>query len=268
MPDTYATIAEQDPQVQEMLADVLDVRGSEARQIAMMAEYLRELELTEGARVLDVGCGTGAMTGHLADLANVREVIGVDPSPVLLERARATYKARAGLRFELCDGRELPFDDATFDAVIFHTVLCHVPGCEQALGEAHRVLRPGGWVAAFDGDYVTTTVAGGEHDPLEACAKAAIAGLVHDRWLVRKLPALLAQAGFHVVSSQSHGYVQMEADGYMGTVVGRGADMLATQGMIGQHLADALKAECARRAQEGRFFGHIAYGSVIARRPA
>ncbi len=268
MPDPYATIAKQDAQVQEMLANAMDVRGGEERQVAMMAEYLRRLELPREARLLDVGCGTGVMTRHLADLLQVREVVGIDPSPVLLERARANHAQRKDLRFEQGDGRELPYEDAAFDAVVFHTVLCHVPGCEDALAEAQRVLKPGGWMAVFDGDYATTTVAAADHDPLEACAKAAIAGLVHDHWLVRRLPSLLMSAGLEVVGSESHGYVQMEADGYMRSIVNRGADLLVAQGAIGEALAEALKVECDRRAAVGRFFGHIAYGSVIARRPA
>lgn len=268
MPDLYATIAEQKAETQELLAHAMDTRASEARQIEMMMEYLGTLDLPDQAVVLDAGCGTGSMTRHIAELPGLREVVGLDPSPVLLARARTNYAGEPRMRFEQGDARNMPFADASFDAVVFHTVLCHVPGCEEAVADARRVLKPGGWLAAFDGDYVTTTVASALLDPLEACAKAAMAGLVNDQWLVRKLPNLLLAAGFEVVKAQSHGYVQTEADGYMRTVVDRGADMLAAQGVIGESLADALKAECARRAQEGRFFGHIAYGSVVARRVA
>jgi hypothetical protein len=48
----------------------------------------------------------------------------------------------------------------------------------------------------------------------------------------------------------------------------RGADMLQTSGTIGEDLAAALKVEARRRAAAGDFFGHIAYVSVIARKPA
>lgn len=54
----------------------------------------------------------------------------------------------------------------------------------------------------------------------------------------------------------------------MKTMVERGADLLAAAGSIGPGLADALKAEGAYRGEQGRFFGHIAYGSLIARKPA
>jgi hypothetical protein len=47
----------------------------------------------------------------------------------------------------------------------------------------------------------------------------------------------------------------------------RGAEVLAAQGVIGQDLADALKREARRRAANGAFFGHIAYASLVARKP-
>jgi hypothetical protein len=52
------------------------------------------------------------------------------------------------------------------------------------------------------------------------------------------------------------------------TVIDRGADMLRAAGKIGDELAEALKAEARRRVAAGGFFGHIAYSSVLARRPA
>ncbi len=50
------------------------------------------------------------------------------------------------------------------------------------------------------------------------------------------------------------------------SVVDRGADLLGASGTIGEELVDALKAEARRRVVAGAFFGHIAYGSVMARK--
>ena len=92
--------------------------------------------------------------------------------------------------------------------------------------------------------------------------------LVHDRWLVRRLPGLIRDAGLALVRVRSHGYVETAAPHYMLTIVDRGADALVADGRIGSAAAEALKAEAAARAAEGRFFGHIAYASVIARKAA
>jgi hypothetical protein len=79
-------------------------------------------------------------------------------------------------------------------------------------------------------------------------------------------PALLASAGFEVVSSKSHGYLQVSDPDYMLTLVDRGADALASWGRIGPDLAASLMAEARRRAEADRFFGFIGFASVIARK--
>ncbi len=267
MPDVYANITEAEKEVQERLADVLELRAADPQQRAMRDSYLAEVEFPEGARVVEVGCGPGPVTRALAAWPGVGEVVGVDPSAVFLEKARKHASGIENLSFQEADGRSLPFEDATFDVTIMHTLLCHVPRPEAALAEVFRVVRPGGCVAAFDGDYATTTVANGDFDPLQACAEAAIDGLVYDRWLVRRLPSLVRTAGFEVTSFRSHGFTETSEPSYILTIVDRGAEILAAAGRISAETADALKAEARRRIEAGEFFGHIAYASLIARKP-
>ena len=118
----------------------------------------------------------------------------------------------------------------------------------------------------FDGDYTTTTVAIADHDPLQACADATVAGLVHDRWLVRRLPSLLAATGWTVERMRSYAYTETADPGYTLTLVDRGAGLLAAAGTIGEESAQALRAEARRRVAAGTFFGHIAYASYVASR--
>ncbi|HEY7613340.1 MAG TPA: methyltransferase domain-containing protein, partial [Gemmatimonadales bacterium] len=158
--------------------------------------------------------------------------------------------------------------DGDFDAVVVHTTLCHVPQPDAVLHEAMRVLRPGGTLAICDGDYATITVATGEFDPLQACIEAVKAAFIHDVWLVRRLPTMLQAAGFELVDSCSHGYLQTTDPAYMLTLVDRGADTLAASKRIGADTAAALKAEARRRVDVGEFFGFIGFASLIARKPA
>jgi ubiquinone/menaquinone biosynthesis C-methylase UbiE len=257
MPDVYATIDQAPEALQQQLADVLELRAADAQQRAMLEAYLADVPL-EDARVLEIGCGSGAICRRLA--RDARTVVGIDPSPVFVERAKALAPE---LDFVVADGRELPFGDDTFDVVVCHTALCHIPGCERVLEEARRVAHH---LAVFDGDYATTTVAITDNDPLQSCADATIEGLVHDRWLVRKLPRLLRAAGWTVKTSRSLGYTETSAPGYALTLVDRGAQLLAAAGTISDETAQALQAEARRRVDAGTFYGHINYASFAASR--
>ncbi len=267
MPDVYATITQADPEIQERLAEVIELRFADPRQQAMLRAYLSEIEFPHEARVLEIGCGTGAVTRTFARWPGVAQATGVDPSAVFIARARALAQSIPNAFFEEGDGRFLRFDAEAFDVVVLHTTMCHVPQPERLVAEACRVLRPRGWIAAFDGDYATATVATGEFDPLQACVEAFRENFVHDPWLVRRLPQLIKAGGFDVMPLRSHGYVEAPEGGYMLTWIDRGADVLVQTGRIGKEHAEALKTEARRRSAIKAWFGHIAFASVLGRKP-
>lgn len=268
LPDPYATIRETDPAVQEQLIDILALRAADPQQRAMVETYLSDVEFPQGARVLEVGCGTGTVTRVLARWPGVTEAVGIDLSPVFLAKARALGTGVTNLSFIEGDGRSLPFEDGSFDVIVFNITLSHMIGPERALAEAFRVLRFGGWLVVFDGDYATTTLATSDSDPLQACADAWSAAFIHDPWLIRRLPALVRSAGFNVVRFRSYGYVEISNPHYMLSIADRGADALVAAGRIGPEAGAALRAEARRRAETGEFYGHIAYASLIARTAA
>jgi ubiquinone/menaquinone biosynthesis C-methylase UbiE len=203
----------------------------------------------------------------LAGWPGVASVTGIDPAPALLARARALAADFPSVSFHEGDGRSLSFDDSTFDLVNLDSTLSHLPQPERAIEEAYRVLRPGGHLAVFDGDYATVTVALGDHDPLQACVHAMVASSVTDRWIIRRLPGLVASCGFGAVSFRSFGFAETGRGDYMLSIVDRGADILCSRGEIGETTAAALKEEARRRVTAGRFFGHIAYAGLVARKP-
>lgn len=264
--DPYAKIVDTDPAVVRTIADRLEVRAANPDQRAMLDTYLGDIDWPTGAQVVEIGCGTGPVSRVLAALEAPATVLGVDPSPILIERARELATGLPKLSYEVGDARNLAFGDATFDVAILHTALCHIPEPQSALAEVHRVLRPGGWIAIFDGDYASATVALAEHDPLQACSRAVTEHNVMDRWIVRRLPEMVKTAGFDIQRFRSHGYAEVIDPAYMLGHAERGAEVLTAQGVIGDALADALKAEARRRAADGAFFGHIAYASLVARK--
>ena len=101
-----------------------------------------------GTTGLDVGCGTGALAGRLADAGYA--MTGVDPSQGMLDVLAEDRPAVAGIRG---DGTALPFDDATFDLALTVAALHHVAEPEAVhatLVEMVRVVRPGGWIVVWD----------------------------------------------------------------------------------------------------------------------
>ncbi|BCK70145.1 methyltransferase domain-containing protein [Streptomyces platensis] len=111
--------------------------------------------LRPAARLLDVGCGPGTITADLAELVAPGRVTAVDAAAGVVESA-AQVAAERGLdniEFGTADVHALEFADDTFDVVHAHQVLQHVADPVQALREMRRVCKPGGIVAARDGDY-------------------------------------------------------------------------------------------------------------------
>jgi len=111
--------------------------------------------LPASARVLDIGCGPGTITAGLAALVPGGEVIGIDRAAEVLAEARAEAERQRvfNVGFEVGDAYQLAFGDESFDVVHAHQVLQHLSDPVAALAEMRRVCRPGGIVAARDGDY-------------------------------------------------------------------------------------------------------------------
>ena len=124
------------------------------RTAARFADYVLP-HLRRGMRLLDVGCGPGAITLDLAEAVSPGETVGVDIAPVQVERARALAVERgvAGVRFEPADAYALPFPAASFDVVVATNLLQHLGDPPRALREFRRVLRPGGLAAVTDPDW-------------------------------------------------------------------------------------------------------------------
>lgn len=102
-----------------------------------------QLGLEEGARVLDVGCGTGRLAHWIAERVGMMgAVTGIDP---LEERIHIARSRGGNARFEVGQAEDLrAFEDASFDAVCMSSVLHWVTDKAKALAEVRRVLRPGG----------------------------------------------------------------------------------------------------------------------------
>ena len=208
----------------------------------MLHDYLARVEFPEKSKVLEVGCGTGAVCRVLAQWPNVERVLGVDPSPALLEKGRQLAQGLSNIEFEEGDGKSLRFAEATFDVVILHTLLTHVQNPEAILNEVYRVLKPGGQLGLCDGDFASMTLQLSPNDPLQTCVQELLDNFVTDRWFARRMTFLTQSAGFQVEPIRTYGLIETASPELTLTWVDRGADSMVASGHIGPELGGALKA--------------------------
>jgi ubiquinone/menaquinone biosynthesis C-methylase UbiE len=101
-------------------------------------------------RVLDVGCGTGAMGLLFAEMGH--QVTGVDLSEEMLTKAREkAHEQKLPIEFRSGDAEHLPFNEGSFDVIVNRHLLWTLPHPEIALREWHRVLKKGGVVLIIEG---------------------------------------------------------------------------------------------------------------------
>jgi ubiquinone/menaquinone biosynthesis C-methylase UbiE len=104
------------------------------------------------ARSLEIGSGTGYFTLNLMQEGVVESAVCTDVSPGMLETLRGNAeRLRLEVETVVCDASSLPFDDGSFDLVLGHAVLHHLPELDRSFAEFMRVLRPGG-VLLFAGE--------------------------------------------------------------------------------------------------------------------
>ena len=114
---------------------------------------INQAALQSGYRVLDVGSGTGTLAAQLKQAFPAIEVVGLDPDPLALGRARRKVSAsRVTVQFDQGFADGLPYTDASFDRVFSPFMFHHLPAeaRPKALREIQRVLKPGGSLHLLD----------------------------------------------------------------------------------------------------------------------
>lgn len=250
-----------DAQAARERADRLEHRARAADEIAARDEYLSLLGIRAGERVLDVGCGSGAVTREIARrVGPTGSVVGLDQSPGLLAIARELARD-AGLldRLEFADGDalRLPFRDDSFDAALAVTVLAHIPHGEDAVPELVRVVRPGGRIGVFDFDGDGVVFSHPDRALTRRIVAAASDATSMNSWLARQMPGLLVQAG--AVDVRVRGVLPIETtlDSFYGSFSARCADAALTSGAI---------SEAEHRAWLDAFRAQGAHGPIVAGR--
>ena len=164
-------------------------------------QLIEQADLKPGQRVLDIGCGTGDLVLVVKKLHPDIEVIGLDPDPKALARARRKLE-RTGLEVQLDQGfsDELPYADSSLDRVFSSFMFHHLGPEEKAktLAEIRRVLKPAGRLHLLD--------FGG---PGDGHGHGLIARLLHSSDHMRdnlegRIPAMMGEAGLADAAEIAH----------------------------------------------------------------
>lgn len=116
------------------------------------AEFVDWLSVPAGSAWVDVGCGTGALTGTVLRKCAPSAIHGVDSSSGFLATARARL-TDPRVRFHVADATSLPLAGASCDVTVSGLVLNFIREPARMVAEMRRVNRPGGWIAAYVWDY-------------------------------------------------------------------------------------------------------------------
>ena len=122
----------------------------------LAGQFLDWLDVPAGATWLDLCCGTGILSQAIAERCRPAHVVGMDRAAALIDFARL-YRARPEIEYQVADAIALPAADRSFDACVCGLGLNFIADSAKALGEMHRVTRPGGMIAGYVWEYSSQT---------------------------------------------------------------------------------------------------------------
>jgi ubiquinone/menaquinone biosynthesis C-methylase UbiE len=252
----------------ERMAAFLEQRSQLADQIELNRALLSAVDLQPGERVLEAGCGSGALARMAAgSLAAEIQLVAMDISPHLLDYARRV-DAQNKVAYLAGDVQRLPVASGSFDAAIAARLLLHVTDPLPVVCELARAVRPGGRMALMDWDFETLAV---DHPDRELTRR-----LLHWRndhhggnnWSGRQLLRLAFQANLQEPKVIPVTSVARDEHANLTHSLLRAAEVARDGGAISSQEYDRWVGLLRERLQEGTFFASMDYFIVIATRGA
>ena len=269
--DAYCFINDLDASTIEGLIARLEFRGKDPTFTQMRDAYLAQLALPPTAHILELGCGTGVVLRALARRTGFSgHLVGVDQSPALIAAARR-LAAEEGvdrcIEFQVGDVHHLSVADSSFDAAIAHTLVSHVADPLMVLKEAARVVRPGGSVAIFDGDFASLTFAHPDPAFAKAMDETIVETVFTNPRLMRDLPRLQQQVGLEITATTAYVYAEIGTGTFFAGFAETYAPLVHRAGLLTARQVEDWLMEQRRAIEQHTFFAACNFYSYLTRRP-
>lgn len=268
--DPHRFINELDDDALARLVARLESRARDAVFARLLDKYLSALPISASSRILDVGTGTGVVLRTIARRGDFRgQATGIDQCPSFVETANNFAKAEeltGRLDFRVGDAHRLDFPSGTFDIVIAHTLISHVTAPLAVLGEMARVVKPGGIVVVFDGDYASLTYAFADHDFGHQMDTALANATFNNPRIMRDLPRLLPELGLKFVTGWGDAVAEIGQGSYFKSFAETYVPYVKRSGTLSEQAIDIWFDTQLRAIVNGTFFATCNYYTYVTRR--
>jgi SAM-dependent methyltransferase len=266
--DVYRVTDQLDHATLDALIARLEARGKHPKFVQMMTEYLERMGIDSCATVLDIGCGTGVAARAIARRpAFAGRIIGIDRSPYLVSvgrRLAEEERVDTRIDFRAGDSHGLGLPDAAFDGVVAHTLLSHVDNALTVMKEIARVVRLGGKVGIFDGDYASLTYGSETPAQAEATDKLVVDALVTNPRVMREMPRLLQEAGFALEAAFAYVVADIGKADFFAPGIQAMLKLLPRSGAMSEAQARTWADAVTRQSEQGIYFGASNFYSYVA----
>ena len=254
----------------QRLIERLESRAKDDIFTKLFNQYVSKLDLPESALVLEVGCGTGVIARALVKRQNfLRKVVGVDQSPAFIEAA-IRFAIEEGVEekvdFIVGDAHDLNIEDESFDVLIAHTLLSHVTDPMKVLKEVARLVRKGGHVVFFDGDYASLTYAFPDHEFGLQMDHALATTTFNNPLIMRDLPHILPKIGLEIKDTLANVVSEIGTASYFKSFAETYAPLVAKSGLVEKNDVNDWLAKQKIAMKDGTFFASCNYYTYIAQR--
>lgn len=268
--DIFQQVDSLDAAALQRIVERLEFRGGYVPFVRMREEYLARMALRGDAAVHELGCGTGVVARAIAKRPGFGgRIVATDFAAGLIDAARRLAAAEglgARIDFRVSDAQRVDDESAAYDAVIAHTLVSHVPDPEAVIAQCARLVRPGGTVAIFDGDYASLGLSSGDR-ALDAQLNAALLAVLAAQPLaMRELPGMARKHGLRISAFIPSVLVEPGKAEYFGSMAETFAPLAARSELVSLDAVQRWLAAIRQASATGTFYGTCNFCAYLLQR--